>query len=314
MDITRNVAIRKRNADDVESEVKSNQVTRSEMNTNSLKLFHRRYSHPDLTGCTLGVRESETSQKPNEVIGILDAASQHMLMSHQNQGKQIVPIQNHSSFENKADKGADKDMDEGCAISGRLEIRVLQKNPNLSDNKEKYAFCDTDNAKANSLIVTNTVDGSKADKNINQIPLMTKDTIPAKQVVTSSLVESGHWKKTFPSETTIDDKDNLYKENVTIGNLNSVISESNKEEFASKLSESNDKDLDNAVEEAKNSNIKYFDKKEINVGSKIPVFNANVRTTKCASWSGNDYAVSAIDSNELTPGNHNLILYFYANL
>lgn len=313
MDIARNVATRKQIVDDIDSDIKSTQVTRSEINSNSLKVLHRRYSHPDLTGYVFQLRDTESSQKPNEVHGVLDAAQQ-ILLCHQNQQQQqqaqqqgnqnVTNVQNintnHSNFDNKSEKGAEKYMDEGCAISGRLEIRVLQKNPQTSDNKEKYAFYDADKINVNNASKPLAVDLSK----MKGEKVMYQATIPD----SNNLIESSNWKKSTDEKNpeTIDDlcKENCIK--LDPSEIESLL------DGAHLNASENSRELDEAIDDARNSNVsldksklKYLDKKEANLGSKIPIFNASARTAKCASWSGNDYALAAMDSNDLTPGKVN---------
>lgn len=311
MDITRNVAVRKRTVvDEADSEVKSNQITRSDINTNSVKLLHRRYSHPDLTGLLSVLRDSESSQKPNEVHGVLDA-SQPNVLCHQNQqqqqqqqGNQNVIVQNintnHSNFEIKSEKGAEKDMDEGCAISGRLEIRVLQKNPQTSDNKEKYAFYDTDKINVNnaSKPLAGDIGKLKGEKIMCQATIPDIDSV--KKVISHSLLETVPWKKAT-DEKKPDEGDDLCNANCIKIDLNKI--ETSLDQINLNSSQ-NSKEFDNAIDDAKNSNttsdkikLKYFDKKEANLGSKIPIYNANMRT-KCESWSESDFA----RADDLTPG------------
>lgn len=45
-----------------------------------------------------------------------------------------------------------------------------------------------------------------------------------------------------------------------------------------------------------------INKRDTNSSSKIPIFSPSLRSTKCASWAGTDYPITAADLTNLTPG------------
>lgn len=50
------------------------------------------------------------------------------------------------------------------------------------------------------------------------------------------------------------------------------------------------------------STTNQYNKRDTNTCSKIPIFNPNIRSTKCASWAGTEYPITTADLTNLTPG------------
>ncbi|XP_055317380.1 tau-tubulin kinase homolog Asator isoform X5 [Sitodiplosis mosellana] len=340
MDIIRNVGIREPVPQG------SSKITDTDINSLAMKLADAKLNRNSLPNILFKESDSQRIANGNGTPSAKTAISTKMSVQPE--------VNVHSQLKPKDDGAGGSgggDDEEECAISGRLEIRVIQQNqePNKnSPNREESIYFDAeingqnaDEAKVLRKLVNKIYTTHATERNTETVDAnceLTTDETAFFSAATTARLQDDAQKSSDVARLNLDNSNpnSADGENRLAGNGTGLIATTIALTDISSTNDDNAADsfvtagntlakLSNVIEPTTNTMVtttakpltnqsdgapvnQINDKKDTTNStlnnsshSKIPVLNPTARSTKCASWAGNDLPITP-DMNDLTPG------------
>lgn len=215
--------------------------------------------------------------------------------------------------ENVKEVEGDKICFEECAISGRLEIRVVSQCDNKTSLKNRTPLKNNQSPNPDDSVYFDAIanDGIVAGNvinhnivNINQIDAYNSD-IQLKAFENKNLNSLSLHNESFKKDENVENV--FHKRDISEHSLgtNEIVNNS-----MIQLNNTNNSSSFNCIKQndlqLRRENSTGVSSGGLLSGSKIPIFNQNLRISKCASWAGGTDFIPNNGLMDLTPGKQNL--------